>query len=481
MVAWKDLREYLSQAKKLGELKVIKGADPKMEVSAIAQINGRHFGPALLFEDSKGYEGTGFKVLTNSMGNVKLFNLAIGGDTGNGIKETIESLRGKPNKWAEDASNYPVQFVEDSPLRENVETGDKINLMKFPTPLWHELDGGRFIGTGVSVITEDPETKQINCGAYRAQLYEKNMVGINIGVGKHGSFHIRKYFDKGQRMPIVLVIGPDPLSYMLAGSEVPTGISELEYQGAIMGERMKVIKGRATGLPIPADAEIALEGFVYPGKTRVEGPHGEWPGYYASIPQEKPYVEIETVYHRNEPTLVGAAMSKGASNDHAFWRSIWKSALIYDEIVKNGLPGVKGVYVPPFGVGRQFLNISIKQSYPGHATEAGYLASQTRGAAYMGKWVVVVDDDVNPYDMNDVLWAMCSRADPQEIGIIKNAWGWNNWGVRVNSRGIIFAVTPYEKLKDTTVSGKTCFINEEMWNSTYKKWHKELDGRWEKD
>lgn len=471
----------MDQARKLGELKVIKGADYKMEVSAIAQINGSHFGPALLFEDVKGYEGTGFKVLTNSIGNIRLFNLATGGDTGNGIKETIEGLRGKPNKWASEAADYPVQFVEDSPLKENVETGKGIDLFKFPTPLWHELDAGRFIGTGVSVITEDPDTKRINCGAYRAQLYERNLVGINIGGGKHGSFHIRKYFDRGVRMPIVLVIGPDPLSYMLAGSEVPTGVSELEYQGAVMGERMKVIRGRATGLPIPADAEIALEGFVHPGRTRVEGPHGEWPGYYASLPVEKPYVEVETVYHRNEPTLVGAAMSKGASNDHAFWRSIWKSALIYDEIVKNGLPGVKGVYLPPCGVGRQFLNISIKQSYAGHATEAGYLASQTRGAAYMGKWVVVVDDDVNPYDMNDVLWAICSRADPSETGIIRNAWGWSNWGAKTNSRGIIFAVTPFDKLNDPNVSGKTCFINEEMWNSTYGKWSKEMDGRWDRN
>jgi UbiD family decarboxylase len=177
-------------------------------------------------------------------------------------------------------------------------------------------------------------------------------------------------------------------------------------------------------------------------------------------------------------------MSRGSYNDHALWRGVWKSALIYDEVVKNGLPGVRGVYAPTFGVGRQFLIISIKQSYAGHATEAGYLTSQTRSAAYMGKWVVVVDDDIDPYDVEDVFWAICARADPSEMAIIKRAWASGVDPLRpksmtassyTNSRGIIFAVVPYERMNEFS---EVAFAGEEARRRTFEKWSSLFGGRW---
>ncbi len=474
---WYDVRDWLEQAEKIGELQRVKGADSKLELSAIAQVNASRNGPALLFEDIKGYDPN-YRVLTNSAVNIRTFNLTFGGNLNHGIKETVENLIGKPNKWQQEASNYPVEEVSSSPLMENVKTGSDIDLLKFPAPFWHEKDAGRFIGTGTAVITRDPDTGELNVGAYRAQLYDKNLVGVNIGPGKHGSYHMRKYFERGQPMPVVMVFGPTPLLYCLSGSEVPTGISELEYYGAIRKERMKVIKGRVTGLPIPANADIAVEGFVDPNKRRVEGPHGEWGGYYQSDVMEKPYLEVQTLYHRNDPIIVGAAMSKGSWNDHAFWRCTWKSALIYDELAKNGLQNIKGVYFHPSGVGRKLCVISIKQAFAGHATEAGYLASQTRGAAYAGKWVVVVDDDVDPYDIDDVLWAMCSRADPAETGVLRDGWGGALFSKDRRSRGIIFAVTPFDKLEE--YSKRTCFITEETKKATIDKWSKLFNGRWDK-
>ncbi|MDS0256539.1 UbiD family decarboxylase [Thermoplasmatales archaeon AK] len=484
MIRWHDLRDWLSFADEIGELKEVEGANPNLEISAIAQLNAKNLGPALLFKNIVGFENSGFRVLTNSVGNIRLFNLTFGFEIEMKVGETIEALKGKPNKWTEASTSFPVEFASSGKVMENVERGDSINLKKFPTPLWHKDDGGPFIGTGVAVITADPDDGKINVGSYRAQLYDSKTVGINIERGKHGAIHMGKYFSRNQPMPIVLIIGPDPLLYILAGSEIPTGISELEYEGAIIGKPVRVIRGEATGLPIPADCEIAIEGFVHPQKTRLEGPHGEWTGYYASDAKEKPYVEVKTLYYRNDAIILGSAMSKGPYNDHAFWRSIWRSALIYDELVKNGIPNVKGVYTPPFGVGRQFINVSIKQSYPGHATETGYLASQTRSAAYMGKWVVVVDDDIDPYDMDDVLWAMSSRADPADTAIIRKAWASGVDPLRprnvpassyTNNRGIIFAVQPYERLSDFP---KTCFPSKEEFKSTYDKWSGKFNGRW---
>lgn len=484
MTSWEDMREWLKGAEKIGELKVIEGVDLNLELSGIAQINAKNQGPALLFQKIKGHENDGFRVLVNSVGNTRLFNHTFGYSTELGLKETIENLMGKPNEWQEKTSQFPVQFVDKGHILENTEFGDDVDLTKFPTPFWHEKDGGPFIGTGVAVITDDPETGKINVGSYRAQLYGRNTVGINAERGKHGSLHRDKYFRDGKPMPVVMVFGPDPLLYILAGSEIPTGVSEMEYYGAIKNKPARVIRGKHTGLPIPADAEIAIEGFVYPDQTHLEGPHGEWTGYYASDAKEKPFVQVKGLYYRNDAILLGTAMSKGGYNDHAFWRSVWRSALIYDEMVKNGLPNVRGVYTPPFGVGRQFINVSIRQSYPGHATEAGYLASQTRSAAYMGKWVVVVDDDVNPYDMDDVLWAMSTRADPSEIGIIRRAWASGVDPLRprdlpaskyTNSRAIVFAVVPYERMDNFS---DTCLLRDELRKDVYDKWKGELGDRW---
>ena len=482
-----DLRQWIARAKEIGELKTLEGADPNLEISTIAQINAKNQGPALLFERIKGFEGSGFRVLTNSIGNVRLFNLTFGLPMEGGVRDAVERLRGKPNDWAAKASDFPLNYVSSGAVLENVRREKEVNLLDFPSPLWHDKDGGPFIGTGAAVFTRNPTSGKINSGCYRAQLFDKATVGINAEKGKHGNLDMKQYFDRNEKMPVVMVFGPDPLMYALAGSEVPTGVSELEYQGAITGKSLDVVKGSYTGLPIPANVEIAIEGFVSPGKTKLEGPHGEWTGYYASDAKEKPFVEVKAVYHRNEAILLGAAMSKGSYNDHALWRGVWKSALIYDEIVKNGLSNVKGVYAPAFGVGRQFIIVSIKQSYPGHATEAGYLASQTRSAAYMGKWVVVVDDDIDPCDLDDVFWAICARSDPAEVGIIKKAWASGVDPLRpkdvpaaeyTNSRGIILAVVPYERMGDFP---DTCFASEEKRSESFKKWSPALGGRWRAD
>ncbi|MCL4437878.1 MAG: UbiD family decarboxylase [Candidatus Thermoplasmatota archaeon] len=484
MKNWTDLRDWIVQAEEIQELKTIEGSSLNLELSAIAQVNAKNSGPALLFQNFREGEFDGFRVLTNSVGNYRLFNLTFGFPQFPSISETIQNLKGKPSAWEKESEKFPVNFVEKGQITENIMEGDSIDLNIFPTPLWHDRDGGRFIGTGVAVITADPDDGKINVGSYRAQLFDSKTIGLNIERGKHGASHREKYFSQGKPMPVVLIFGPDPLLYILAGSEIPTGVSELEYYGAIKGKRMNVIRGKKTGLPIPAGAEIAVEGFVYPDRTRLEGPHGEWTGYYASDAKEKPYLSVDALYYRNNAIMLGSAMSRGSYNDHASWRSIWKSALIYDELLKNGIPGIKGVYCPSFGVGRQFINISIEQMYPGHATEAGYMASQTRSAAYMGKWVVVVDEDVNPYDMDDVLWAMCSRADPAEIGIIRKGWASGVDPLRprdlpaskyTNSRGIIFAVVPYER-KDS-FPGR-CEASPEIRNEVFQRYHNQLDGRW---
>ena len=481
MTDYKDLREWINIAQDIGELEVIEGVDPITEIGGIVQINRRNMGPALIFDKIKGYK-PGFKILTNSMSNIRTINLTFGLPIENSIEETIHALRIKSKEWAENAKYFPPKIIDNGQIFENVEIGDDVDLSKFPVPRWHELDVGRYIGTGCGVITKDPDTEQLNMGTYRSQYYDKSTVGLLISNGKHGRIHRDKYFQRGQLCPVAVVYGLDPLMFALSSNEISPDIFELNFLGAIRGESIPVIRCKTTGLVIPASAEIAIEGFINQDKTLPEGPFGEWTGTYASDSTQQPYITIDNLYYRNEPILLGSPPSKGSYSDQSLFRSVWRSALLYNEIVQSGIPNIKGVWCPPFGGTRQFVVVAIKQSYPGHATEVGHIASQTRAGAYAGKYVIVVDEDINPYDLEDVMWAVCTRSEPIEIDFIRNAWSSpGDPRIRrptknfVNSRGIIYAVKPYEWFDDFP---PTAVENIEVRKELYSKWSGMFGERW---
>jgi 4-hydroxy-3-polyprenylbenzoate decarboxylase len=481
MIAFKDMREWLKLVNDIGELKVVEGADPNLEIGTMVQINGRNQGPALLFDKVKGYP-EGFRIVTNSLANIRTVNLTFGLPVENTIRQTVETLKAKAGEWALAAKDFPHQVVESGPILENVEEGAKVDLNKFPVPLWHEHDGGKYIGTGVGVITRDPDTGIVNMGTYRVMQHDDQHVGFFISPGKHSRIHRDKYFQRGEPCPVVMVVGFDPLNYMLSASEIPNGIYELDYMGAARGEPVKVIKGKITGLPFPANAEIVLEGIAYPKDLKFEGPFGEWTGTYASKGREEPFVKVEALYYRNNPILLGSPPSKGLASDQGFWRAIWRSALVYNEIERAGIPEVRGVWCPPFGGSRLFTVVSIKQSYPGHATEAGHIASQTRAGAYIGRYVVVVDEDIDPYDMEDVMWAICTRSDPKEMDIIKRSWsGPLDPRIRkptdnyTNSHGIIYAVKPYEWIDEFP---PTSLNSDALRQKVFDKWRTHFKERW---
>jgi 4-hydroxy-3-polyprenylbenzoate decarboxylase len=153
MIAYKDVREWVDQAKEIGELRVIEGADPNLEVGTIVQINSRNEGPALLFRKLKGHSD-GFRVLTNSMANIRTVNLVFGLPIENSIQESVEALRVKAGEWAAKANDFRAEVVDSGPILENVEEGDAVDLSKFPAARYHELDGGKYIGTGVGGCDE---------------------------------------------------------------------------------------------------------------------------------------------------------------------------------------------------------------------------------------------------------------------------------------------------------------------------------------
>jgi 4-hydroxy-3-polyprenylbenzoate decarboxylase len=402
-----DLRDFLEQSDKLGELRLVKGADWNLEIGAITDLAQHKInGPAVLFEDIKDY-GSDFRLVSNTLGSASRTALLLGMPTGKSWKELLPIWR---KRSKEIPNSIPPVEVKDAPILENVVSKSKVDLSIFPTPKWHELDGGRYIGTGT------------NLGCYRAGIVDEKRVTLYISPGKHGRVLREKYFDKGNPMPVVLVFGQDPAVFMAASLEVPWGTSEFDYAGALKGEPIPTVPGRATGLPIPATAEIAVEGFIKPGDMAPEGPFGEWTGYYASAQRGEPVLEVENLYYRDNAIIVGTPPYKPPAEFTAY-RGLLRSAMLWEKLELAGVPDVTGVWCHEAGGCRLLLAVSIKQRYPGHAKQAATVASMCHTGAYLGRYVVVVDEDIDVTDLQDVIWAMCTRCDPErDTDLIRRAW-----------------------------------------------------------
>jgi 4-hydroxy-3-polyprenylbenzoate decarboxylase len=320
-------------------------------------------------------------------------------------------------------------------------------------PRHHEKDTARFIGTACCVITQDPDSGWFNLGAYRSQVYDGKTVGCQITEGKHGRIHRDKNFERGKPMKVVILCGQDPLLFMLASSPLPE-ISELDIAGGLRGEPIDCIRGPYTGFPIPADCEIAIEGETVPGQVRPEGPFGEWMGYYSDDTQQRPYVNVKTVLYRNDPILCCAPQHKPV-DETGLLKGIAGAAQIWRSLDACGVPEVLGVWNHEAGPATRFTVIQIRQRYPGHARQALHVAAACQGGAYAGKWTVVVDDDIDAGELDQVLWAMCTRFDPNvDVDLIQKAWASKRDPLflpgNFNNRILIDACIPYDmKLKNT--------------------------------
>ena len=449
-----DLRAWLDEAARLGELREVRGADWNLELGAISELNVKREGaPALLFDEIPGYP-RGFRVLTCSTSSPARLSSILRLPVQRTHQGLVRELRGRPAKWQAAASRFPRIEVKDGPALENRQSS--VDLLQFPSPLWHEHDGGRYIGTGCSVITRDLDSDWINVGTYRVQLLDANHVALDMVSGKHGRIHYEKHKAAGKRFPVAIVLGADPLAYLISGLEVPFGMCEYDYMGAILGEPVRVIAGEKTGLPFPAAAEIVLEGHVEPNDERSEGPFGEFHGYYPGKEGRAPAVTVEKVYFRSAPILVGSPPAK-PPNDYSYSKAVMRSALLHDALVAAGVPDVVAVWAHEIGGARMFNVVAIRQRYAGHARQAGHILSQCGVGAYMSRYSVVVDEDIDPANLQEVMWAVATRTDPAlDIDIIQRGMGSKNdpmfvayqYDAPFSSKAVIDACRPWDHLTE---------------------------------
>jgi len=452
-----DLRAWMNQARMMGQLKEVNGADLKFEIGAITDLNAKRGGPALLFNHSVGSQDNGFRLMTGSMLNAVTLGLTLGFEGMRDNQQVVDKVASYLQSIEAHAHDFPVEYVATGPVMENQRTGEDIDLNIFPTPIWHELDGGPFIGTGCFQIHQDPETGWTNVGTYRNQLLGKNVVGNYISPGHHGHIIRMKYWAQGKPCPVVMCFGAHPLFLLMGSSDVPAGVDEFSWIGAVAGQRVPVIKGPVTGLPIPADAEIVIEGLAYPDDKMTEGPFGEFTGYYAGGQKPEPVVRIKALYYRNNAILLGSPPCR-PPNDFSYQFSVMRSAAIKEAMRRAGVPAVKSVWVSEAGGSRMWIVTSISQKYAGHATQAAAVACNCQAGGLMARYAIVVDEDIDPSNNDEVIWALSTRSDPAKDFSIINQ-GWDNpldplltaddkeHGRLWNNRVIINACRPFDRLR----------------------------------
>ncbi|MGA2107729.1 MAG: UbiD family decarboxylase domain-containing protein, partial [Syntrophorhabdales bacterium] len=267
-----DLRDYVSACEKVGQLKRVKAeVDWELELSHVCKLVEEKSGPALLFENVKGYESP---VLTGAFGTTQRLAIILG-------KDPSLSMVDLTREWVALAVKEVIRARElkDGPIFENILDGEKVDTFAFPSPKFYELDGGRYFGTAVFMVVQDPETGDINLGTYRMGILDSKSVGVQILKGKKGDRIMKKYGKAGKKMPACAIIGGDPL-HIFASAATVKAKSGYDVVSSLRGEPVEVVKSQIHGLPIPAAAEIVLEGEIDPTKLRNEGPFGEYTGYY---------------------------------------------------------------------------------------------------------------------------------------------------------------------------------------------------------
>src|SRR5581483_5797997 len=413
-----DLRTWLSQMEAADELQLVRGANREEEIGGIVDFYQRKTGnKAVLFDDIPGYP-SGYRAVANILTSTKRIKMTLGLPSDASDMDLVAFWR----KYMKDNKTIPPIEVPTGLVMQNVYRGADVDLTKIPAPKWHEHDGGYYIGTGCMVIMRHPDTGWINYGAYRVQVHDRKVASVMCSKGKHGNLILRRYAELKQRCPVAVVVGMHPALFMVAGLEIPYGKNEYDAAGALLGEPVEVITGPVTGLPIPANAEIAFEGYISADDLIDEGPLGEWTGYYAGGVKKEPAIRVESMMHRNDPVLLGAIPGIPPDDD-SFYRCGYRSGAVWNQLEAAGVPEIKGVWAHEAGGSRLWLTVAIKQQYGGHAKQAGLIASQCHAGAYANRVVVVVDDDIDPADMDKVIWAMCTRFDPREgMETLRGCW-----------------------------------------------------------
>ncbi|HEY2458182.1 MAG TPA: menaquinone biosynthesis decarboxylase [Candidatus Acidoferrum sp.] len=424
-MAYRDLREFVRELEKAGELKRVREeVDPVLEVTEIVQRaqakpgpKGNRGGVALLFEKPK---GSRYPLLINTFGSERRMELALEVEklddvaarirgfldmqTPQGLFDKIKMLP----KLAEMGSFFP-KSVKDGACKEIVRKGSDVNLLDFPILKCWPQDGGRFI-TFPLVFTKNPETGKRNVGMYRMQIYDERTTGMHWQTQKHGAEHFRRARAKNPegRIPVSVAIGTDPATALGGILPIPPDLDEMMFSGFLRKEPVELVKCETNELEVPANAEIVLEGYVNLGEMRTEGPFGDHTGFY-SLEGEYPIFHVECVTHRKDPIYLTTVVGRPPQEDFYMGYAIER---VFLPLMKLTHSEIVDVSMPAEGIVHNLMVVAIRKSYPGHARKV-MNAIWSLGQAMFTKVIVVVDHDVNVHDYREVVWKALCAIDPE--------------------------------------------------------------------
>lgn len=426
-----DLRDFIAELEARGDLvRIQTEVDPNLEMTEIADRTLRAGGPALLFENPKGFDTP---VLANLFGTEKRVAMGMGADSLEALREIGEVLaylrqpdppKGMRDMWEKAPVLKQVlqmgpKTVRNPACQYHVKENEAVDLTSLPIQTCWPGDAAPLV-TWPLVITRGPEKERQNLGIYRMQLLGKNKLIMRWLSHRGGALDYRQWQieNPGKPYPVAVALGADPATTLAAVTPIPDGISEYAFAGLLRGSKTELAHCHTPlckdhGLQVPATAEYVLEGYLQPGETAPEGPFGDHTGYYNEV-DEFPVFTVTAITHRespiyhstytgrppDEPAILGVALNE-----------------VFIPILQKQFPEIVDFYLPPEGCSYRLAIVTIRKEYPGHAKRVMLgVWSFLRQFMYT-KFVIVTDDDVNARDWEDVIWAMTTRMDPERDSV----------------------------------------------------------------
>lgn len=420
--AFGDLRGWIEALRQEGELHEIDAeVDWDCELGAIARrAFGQGKGPALLFKNVKGYGPKdnvwSRTIFTGGLSNYSRVAMMLGLPKDASVTDLVLATQ---HYFAQRVK--PVE-VKTGPVKEVIIKGKDIDLYKFPVPRWHGLDGGRYICTYQGTVTMDPDTGQHNIGIYRGMLGQHpDTLPVQLWRAQNWGVHFQKWAERGMKMPVAHVFGWEPVLPYCASAPIPTGVSEYEVMGAIRGAPVELVKCETNDLMVPASAEFVIEGFIDsdPETFEMEGPFGEYTGYFGGDQCPKHVTKVHCVTMRKDPifrgTLEGTLPKQ--LNENSVTSSIQRSGIAWNVLKNAGVPGVTDVFCPPANNGTTLV-IQLHQTYRGQAKQAAAAIWGSNAAHLRFKHVWAVDEDIDIHDYASLDWAFAYRVNAAEDDIV---------------------------------------------------------------
>jgi 4-hydroxy-3-polyprenylbenzoate decarboxylase len=406
IMAYRDLREFIAKLEETGDVvKIKEEVDWDLEAAAISRRVYEMSGPALLFTKIKDYP-RGYRLFGGSLGTFRRVAIALGLDPSTPVRELYQAYETRKDH------RIPPKIVKWGPCKENILTGQNVDINRFPTPYIHEGDGGRYIGTWDLVVSKDPETGWHNWGMYRFMIHnERYIVGFPRYHSHLGRVLHQHYVPRKQLMPIALVLGADPISHLVASASIPKGVSEAEVAGGVNQQPIELVTCETSDLLVPAHAEIVIEAEILPDATAQEGPFGEYPGYRTEGVRMGVLARVNAVTFRNDPILTMISLGI-PPDDNSVATPITSAVAVKERLKSSGIP-VTDVYTPPEAVIHTAI-VGVKTG--GRAVVERILDALTVRRADWSK-IIVVDADVDVFDMRQVIHAFSTKCHPTR-GII---------------------------------------------------------------